>query len=164
MMPVDIRPITPADAAGYNRALDSVAREQKFLRLTRAPSLDSSKDFIADNISGANPHFVAVDEDVVVGWCDICRSDAARSEHVGELGMGLIATHRSRGIGPLLLEATLAAARPHFRRVELQVYETNLAAIRLYEKAGFTHEGRRRRAIHLDGLDRDILIMAMLFE
>ena len=161
-MPISIRPITPADAAQFHAVLDAVARERRFLRLTQAPPVEGSRDFIAANIASGNPQYVALDGDRVVGWCDICRSDEPGSEHCGSLGMGLLASHRGMGIGGNLLAATINAARGHFERVELDVYSANTSAIALYEKASFSHEGRRRKALFRDGAYQDILIMGLL--
>lgn len=162
MTPI-VRPITLSDAEGYNRALDAVARERKFLRLTEAPDMAASRDFVGRNIESGNPHVIAIEDGVVVGWCDICRDSSTGSEHVGSLGMGIVASHRGRGIGRALLQAALDQARAGFRRVELDVYASNTSAIALYEKAGFAHEGRRVGAIHLGGRDQDILMMGMVF-
>lgn len=161
-MTLTIRAITLADAEGYWAALDSVARERRYLRLLEAPPIEGSRRFIAANIERGNPHFVAVDGDSVVGWCDLCRSDETGSEHCGWLGMGIIARYRGLGIGANLLQAALNAARPAFHRVELDVYASNTAAIALYEKAGFVHEGRRRDALLRDGAYEDILTMGLI--
>lgn len=162
-MPITIRPITQADAEGFRAALDSVARERRFLRLTEAPPIERTRDFIANNIVRGNPQFVVLDGDLLVGWCDICRSGETETDHCGTLGMGLLASHRGLGIGANLLAATLNAARTRFGRIELDVYASNLAAIALYEKAGFVHEGRRRNALRRDGRFEDIVMMALLF-
>jgi RimJ/RimL family protein N-acetyltransferase len=162
-MTIAIRHITAADASGFHAALDSVARERRFLRLTSAPPLEQTRAFIADNIAKGNPQFVALDCGVLVGWCDICRSDKRGSEHCGSLGMGLVISHRGKGIGRDMLAATLDAAQSGFDRVELHVYESNTPAIALYEKSGFSHEGRRRRALRRDDRYEDILLMGLLF-
>lgn len=158
------RPITLSDVEGYNCALDAVARERRFLRLVEAPPLSASRDFVTGNIERGNPHIIAVTDGQVVGWCDICRDTSTGSEHVGSLGMGIVSTHRGRGIGRALIEATLDAARQSFRRVELDVYSSNTPAITLYEKVGFAHEGRRVQAIQIGGQDQDILMMGMVFK
>lgn len=163
-MTATIRAITLAEVEGYNRALDAVARERQFLRLTEAPPLSSSRDFVAGNIESGNPHFVAVVDGNVVGWCDICRDGSVGSQHVGSLGMGIVSSFRSRGIGRALIQSALDQARSRFRRVELDVYASNISAIALYEKVGFSHEGRRIGAIHIGGLDQDILMMGQLFQ
>jgi RimJ/RimL family protein N-acetyltransferase len=47
-------------------------------------------------------------------------------------------------------------------RVELEVYEHNPRARRVYEKCGFVLEGRRRDALLWDGVRYDALTMAVL--
>jgi diamine N-acetyltransferase len=47
-------------------------------------------------------------------------------------------------------------------RISLEVYEDNPRAIRSYEKAGFRHEGRKRRAHFAEGRHSDVLVMALL--
>jgi RimJ/RimL family protein N-acetyltransferase len=44
------------------------------------------------------------------------------------------------------------------------VYASNPVAIALYERCGFQHEGRRRRARLLDGVAEDVIEMALLFD
>jgi RimJ/RimL family protein N-acetyltransferase len=50
----------------------------------------------------------------------------------------------------------------NLNRIYLRVLETNPRAIRAYEKAGFTHEGRQRQADFRDGRYIDLLVMSML--
>ena len=50
----------------------------------------------------------------------------------------------------------------NLNRVALDVFDTNLRAVRSYEKAGFVHEGRRRQAFFKDGKYVDILQMSVL--
>ena len=50
----------------------------------------------------------------------------------------------------------------NLNRIALDVYDTNLRAIRSYEKVGFVHEGSKRQAIFRDGKYCDILQMSVL--
>ena len=52
----------------------------------------------------------------------------------------------------------------NLRRVGLIVFEYNPRAIRSYEKAGFSHEGRVRGAMQRDGKRWDFLYMGILRE
>jgi RimJ/RimL family protein N-acetyltransferase len=52
----------------------------------------------------------------------------------------------------------------NLNRLSLDVFETNLGAIRSYEKAGFVHEGRKRQGMYLEGQYIDILMMSVLRE
>jgi len=47
-------------------------------------------------------------------------------------------------------------------RVSLGVYDFNPRAQRVYEKCGFSHEGRLREALRWDGQWHDELLMAVL--
>lgn len=149
------------DAEGIQRCLDTVARERKWLGFLRAPSLEEVRSFIAEN----NPiQFVSEREGEVVGWCDVTPNRREGFLHSGALGMGVLAPFRSRGLGRLLLDATLLATRDvGLRRVELEVLSSNSGAIALYEKSGFAHEGRKHAARMLDGKTEDILLMALVW-
>lgn len=50
----------------------------------------------------------------------------------------------------------------NLHRIYLRVLENNPRAIRAYEKAGFTHEGRQRQADFRHGRYIDLLVMSML--
>ncbi len=60
------------------------------------------------------------------------------------------------------MESTILAAKEFgIERVELLVYKSNTPAIRFYEKAGFVHEGLKKKARKLDGKYDDVLLMAL---
>lgn len=50
----------------------------------------------------------------------------------------------------------------NLNRIYLQVFETNPAGIRCYEKAGFQHEGRLREARYHEGRYIDVRMMSIL--
>ena len=76
--------------------------------------------------------------------------------------MGVHKDYRRQGLGTLLLESTIDAAKEYgIERVELEVYTSNTPAIRLYEKLGFIHEGVKKKARKLDGIYYDLKVMAL---
>ena len=157
-----IRPITEADILAYHSVLGLVARERKYLRFLDAPPLESTRNFILSNIEKGNPHFVADVDGAIVGWCDITRDTDVSSQHVGTFGMGLHPDFRGKGIGGLLAKTVLTDAQDkRFIRIELTVNTQNLNAIELYEKLGFQHEGVMKAATFVDGVYRDIAMMAL---
>ena len=144
---------------GLHKALGAVALERRYLALTEPPSLAAMAAF-ADMLSRAGcPQLVALDGKKVVGWADLRPHDGDLAKHVGVLGMGLLPDYRGRGIGKRLLGELLE--RSPFERVELSVFADNTVAISLYEKAGFVHEGLKRRAVKLDGY-KDLVLMSRL--
>jgi RimJ/RimL family protein N-acetyltransferase len=154
---VEVRRSTAADVPALRACLDSVARERRFLSMLEAPPLDEVAAF------AAHPdvvQLVAVEADRVVGWADVRRVRGAGVAHRGSLGMGLLASHRGRGIGGRLLAAVLDQSRSlGVTRVELQVFRSNRAALHLYERHGFVIEGEQKRARILDGVADDIFLM-----
>jgi RimJ/RimL family protein N-acetyltransferase len=50
----------------------------------------------------------------------------------------------------------------NLHRLWLRVFETNQGAIRSYEKAGFTLEGKFREAQYLEGKYVNVMIMSVL--
>jgi RimJ/RimL family protein N-acetyltransferase len=65
---------------------------------------------------------------------------------VADLGMLVADGWRQRGIGSALLRASIDWARQAgAHKIALQVWPHNRAAIALYERFGFQHEGRLRR-------------------
>jgi RimJ/RimL family protein N-acetyltransferase len=159
---VSIVPITEEHIGEYHRAVDLVAREGKYLGRTEAPPLEDARTFTRENIARGNAHFVAVDGGRVVGWCDIVPSKREAFVHCGTLGMGLLAEYRGRGLGLRLLRAALDKAQQNgLERVELEVFEPNERAIRLYRNAGFVVEGTKVRGARLRGECYNVVCMTL---
>ncbi|MBB2700365.1 GNAT family N-acetyltransferase [Rhizobium phaseoli] len=165
MSDIRIEPIAAAHIDSFHRALDTVAREKKYLSMLEATPLPQTREFVMGMIAKGNPQFVALIGDEVVGWCDISRHFFPSHAHRGNLGMGILPAYRGRGLGRKLMETTLSAAQQTgFARVELDVYEDNSRAIALYEKMGFVREGIIRRAARIDGRFIDAIGMSFLFD
>jgi RimJ/RimL family protein N-acetyltransferase len=159
----DIVPIKPEHIEGCHRAIDSVARERKYLSIVEAFPLEQMRPYILSLIEKGDPMFVALVGDEVVGWCDIRRDHIFPAyAHRGVLGMGIVSGHRSRGLGHRLLDTALKFAFSQgLTRVELEVRGDNSRAIALYQKIGFAREGVIHNAMLLDGEYHDSLSMAI---
>jgi ribosomal protein S18 acetylase RimI-like enzyme len=164
-MSVTIAQVREEHIEGCHAALDVVAREHKYVVWLEAPPLEASRAFIGHSIAHRHPHFVALDGDRVVGWCDVTPLGRPAIPHGGVLGIGLLPEWRGRGVGRRLMQRTLEAARDFpLTRVELSVRADNERAIALYRKIGFEVEGRRRRVLRIDGLYYDDITMALLLD
>jgi len=160
-MGVEIVPIQRRHIAGFRDVLDSVARERRWLAYLEAPPLPRIRRFVLNGLRNGMAQYVAIDDGRVVGWCDVNPKSHETLRHSGVLGMGVAASHRGRGLGSALLRATLDAATVSgIRRVELVVRADNVAAIALYERHGFEHEGRLHDYMVVDGVSFDALLMA----
>ncbi|MFP4013578.1 MAG: N-acetyltransferase family protein [Chitinispirillaceae bacterium] len=146
----------------YNGAVDRVAREKKYLAATEGFALEQTESFLKMIVENRYPQFFALRGSEVIGWCDVIPKTAEGMRHVGVLGMGVVEKYRSGGIGTGLLDRTLKeAARYGLEKVELEVFASNRAAVRLYARFGFETEGKRVRARKLHGRYDDILLMGL---
>ena len=160
---IEIVPIGRQHIAGFHVALDSVAKERRYLAMLEAPSFVRTRRFVLNSLKDGAVHVVAVADDAVVGWCDLRPKTTPTLRHTAVLGMGIVAAYRGRGIGGRLLAATLELALARgIRRSELIVRADNAAAIALYRRFGFVDEGTCRNYMRVDDVDHDALLMARL--
>ena len=159
---ISITNIEQKHVTGFHDALDIVAKEKKYLAWIEAPPIDSTQRFVKENIANNIPQVVALDDDKVIGWCDIEPLPRATRKHTGTLGIGILPVYRNKGIGTKLIMATLERARgAGIEKVELEVLHTNVNAIGLYRKIGFQNEGRRLKAVKIDDTYYDCILMAL---
>jgi len=160
---ISVVPIAESHVEGFRACLDAVAREKRFLAQIEAPPPAEVLAFVRSNIASDVAQFVALDDDRVVGWCDILPEWAHALQHRGSLGMGVLPAWRGRGIGRALLSASLEKARNRgLTRVELEARVDNDAAIMLYERAGFVREAVKRHGVRYDGVYYDTVQMYLL--
>lgn len=158
-----IIPIEEKHIESFWQAVDEVAREHKYLAFLEGPPIETTYDFVRGNIEGGWPQIVALDNDKVIGWCDICSLDRPVFAHCGMLGLAVLKAYRGQGLGKALMQKALTLAKAKgLSRIELTVYQTNTNAIQLYEQFGFVLEGIKRKAALIDGHYIDVLCMARL--
>ena len=162
---IAIREVCASDLVSLNNLINEVSAERRYLATIDGFTLEAHKAFLEQILARNLPQYVAVDNGIVVGWCDILPMSAKGFEHVGRLGMGVHQTYRKRGLGRrLLAECLRAAAQRGIEKVELEVFSDNVPAVRLYESFGFQREGCRAYARKLDGDYQDVLLMARFLE
>lgn len=112
--------------------------------------------------AGSDPRFVIDADGVAVGFIGLFDFDHL-ARHA-EIGIALVSEVRGRGIGTAAIEQIVdfAFVRCNLRRLHLEVIESNQGAIRAYEKAGFTVEGRQREHAWVRGRYEDIVRMGLL--
>jgi putative acetyltransferase len=164
-MTIDIVPLQAKHFPQMREVLDVVAREGRYLAFLQAPSQEVAFAFYKGILDGDWPHFVAMDDGRVVGWCDILPTHGEARSHVGTLGIGVLHGFRGRGLGEALMKAAIAKAwAKGFTRIELTVRADNPRAVKLYERMGFETEGRQRNAFCVRGEYFDAFSMARLRE
>jgi RimJ/RimL family protein N-acetyltransferase len=115
--------------------------------------------------AGAAPAamFVAVVDERAVGWVTMRGSDRKRLRHQCSLGISVDRSARRRGVGRALMTAAIGWARDaRLARIELRVMTRHTAAVALYERMGFVHEGIIRGGIRIGDALHDDHVMGLL--
>src|SRR3990172_8891811 len=161
-----VRPATPSDARKVVDYLRAILQD-------RQSSIADQDEMILDVMTGRehlrrileNPLscvYVAETENEIVGFltCECGRRRKIR--HTAEIGMSVRDDYRRQGVGSALLEVVETWAREtgRIRKITLNVFETNVSALRLYEKYGFEVEGVLKEHINLDGEYLNLVLMA----
>lgn len=162
-MDIAVVPIQEGHAASFRECLDTVAREKRYLAQIEAVPLERLREFVRESVKNDAVQFVALDGERVIGWADVFPHWPHATAHRGNLGIGVLPAYRGKGIGKRLLEACIAKAwTKGMTRIELESRVDNVNAIRLYERAGFRHEGVKRNAMRFDGVYYDAVEMGLL--
>lgn len=147
-----------ADAADYVRLLERIDRESRFLMWEpgeRQVSVDDIRSRLTGSESSKRLRLV-----VLVGLLVAHRGQPRRVRHRADFTMAVLQDHQGRGIGRELLAALDSwATAVGISRLELTVMSDNEPALALYERAGYSFEGRKRNAIIVDGIGVDELVM-----
>lgn len=107
--------------------------------------------------------FVAKDGTKIVGYITVVTGKFKKVQKNAYIVMAVLDEYRGKGIGTALLMHVEEFARERgMHRIELEVFESNTGAIKLYEKNGFAHEGRRKEAVRTANGYEDILWMGKL--
>ena len=102
----------------------------------------------------------------VVGASTLHRSHAPRKQHLADCGVSVHPDYWNRGVGSALIGAMVDLADQWLglKRLELEVFTDNAAAIHLYEKFGFVVEGTKRKYAFRQGEYVDTHVMARVRE
>jgi putative acetyltransferase len=98
----------------------------------------------------------------VVGSSVLHLARGPRKRHAADCGISVHPDYWNQGVGSALIAAVVDLADHwlNLRRIELEVYVDNAAAIHLYEKFGFVIEGTKREYAFREGEYVDTHVMA----
>lgn len=165
---VTITKATPEDSQDFLFLRTQLEQETNFMVFTkgeRTLSVEKIENQIREISQYDNQVlFIARYNGKPAGFLMVYHVVAKKLTYTGELAIGIIAEHEGKGIGSALMYALDEWNTPtKLHRIELDVDENNVQAIRLYEKFGFEVEGIRRDAIFLDGKFLNKIQMARLY-
>ena len=101
-------------------------------------------------------------ESHVIGHLQIWYSQRLRQATLGRVAIAPAQRGNSLANPCLQLAKAQAFSRPWVNRIELRVYDHNLAAIAAYKRAGFTYEGTRRQSTPIGSIFWNTDVMSLL--
>jgi len=159
---IEIRPLTPADAAAYRGIRLAGLRESPeafgstFDRENIQPLAWFRDRLAASQVFGA---FCSAD---LLGIAGFAIREGEKERHKGLLwGMYVRPDVRKGGLGRQLVEAVFEYARAHVEVIQLSVVSGNELARRLYAALGFVEYGLERDSLKQNGRYYDEILMAL---
>ena len=164
---VRIRTARPYDAAALLDLKHQLDEETAFMMYEPGERDSSVRDLARELAAIArSPNsavLLAELGDQLVGYLELTGGSFRRSRATAYLVIGVRADAAGLGIGTGLLQQAKDWAAAHgLHRLELTVMAHNTRAIRLYERMGFSAEGRRSECLLIDGRFIDELTMAVI--
>ncbi len=164
---VRLTPLTTADAPTLARwQLDN-----EFLRLLDAkPAFPRNEqqiiEWMRDGQRGRDNYLFAIRavfNEELIGFMELGEILWTHRNSWVAIGIGE-RDYRGRGYGyeAMSLALDFAFRELNLHRVQLTVFSYNEAAIRLYDKLGFTREGAQRQFMERDGQRHDMLLYGIL--
>ncbi len=137
---VHLRRFTEGDLPRLTRAIDTVCAEGRWMRTARFEPDAGWKHALAYPDCPCHLLLVAEDSGNIVGWCRAFPADA--EEAAITLGLGLLPSHRDRGIGSAMMRQALDwARRAGYQQAYLTAYADNARAIHVFSRHGFEFAG-----------------------
>ena len=102
---------------------------------------------------------------IPIGRMFLNRSSSDQVHHRNStIGIDIIAQYQRQGYGSEAIEWVLnwGFKMAGLHRIEIGCFSYNRGALKLYEKLGFTLEGRKRESIWFDGAWHDTILLSML--
>lgn len=145
-----LRPLAAEDAEGVAR-----------VECESFPTPWSREDFWREASNDFACYIVAVEDDEIIGFAGCWIS----FEEAQVTNIALRKTHRGCGIGRALMEEMMrAAAARGAERMTLEVRPSNMPALHLYERLGFSAVGVRKKYYQDNGEDAILMWHTQLKE
>ncbi len=140
---MELRRIQLADVPSFLALWRRVYAEGEFL--ASPPPPESRISPIIERVMREKiPVFVMCEHDTLVGEVEVfpgslCGQKGKDADKTGYVGIQIDARHRGKSVGSELMRVAIAdSLRYGYDALALSVYESNLRAVRLYDRLGFT--------------------------
>lgn len=123
---------------------------------------------MAQKIEGAKKKgtiFLAEDEGRLIGFIGVFGTSHKIYENTREIAIAVLKAYWGQGVATALFTQALKwAKKKKIHRLQLDVYDFNKAAIKLYKKFGFKKEGVKKEAVRIGKKFIDVIGMGLILK
>jgi phosphinothricin acetyltransferase len=147
----------PAIVAIYNASVPGSTATAD----TEPVFIESRHPWFRDHDPEKHPLWVAVDDEIVIGWLSFQSFYGRPAYHTtAEISVYVHPEWQRKGIGKALLSAAVQRAPRHgFKTLLGFIFGHNEASLHLFESFGFQRWGILPAVAELDGIERDLIIL-----
>ncbi|MFZ4403250.1 MAG: GNAT family N-acetyltransferase [Pseudobdellovibrionaceae bacterium] len=152
-----LRSITPDDAQDFLIFKTQIPLESSNMLYAGLPLpllQKMAEQLAVDALDSVSLNIGVFDNQRIVGSLGFRVSDPTHPwlKHIGHFNMMILKEFWGQGVAQqLLAEQDLHAQKKSIQRIEALVKADNERGLKLYEKSGFTIEGRKEKAAFIDG-------------
>ena len=161
--PFTLRRLDGSDAAAYRELrLEGLRSHPEAFGVSWEDEASKPTEWFAERLKGNAVFGGWLDSLTLVGVAGLKVPEAAKLRHKGILwGMYVMPEARGSGLAPTLIARVVEHATDAVEEIQLTVAASNLAAVRLYARAGFVQYGLDRRALKIGDQYFDEMLMTL---
>lgn len=154
-----IRIAKKEDAAAIIDLVKEVINEVEYFPL-EAEEFDFTVESEIEFIENIELFLVCEIDGKIVGSSTLIRGKYKKIAHTALFGITILNQYTNLGIGTQMLDAVIKHAKGHgIEKIELEVFEDNLPALKLYRRCGFVVVGKKENYIKTNDYYHNLLIM-----
>ncbi|MDY4010519.1 MAG: GNAT family N-acetyltransferase [Fusobacterium gastrosuis] len=125
---------------------------------------EDEKKFLEEvKASDVSEMFIAFYQGKQVGNIIFRGNELKRARHYGNIGISVLKEYWGNNIGSKLIDRIIEWAKENgIKKINLEVFENNERAIKLYERKGFKLEGNIEMARYVNGEYKNLLIYGLI--
>jgi len=164
-----LRYAVPKDAGDIIQTVKSASPERSYVLMEHyGKNPASEKEYITGLDRQRNLLLVALAGSTVVGSLAGLQADGGQrpqTAHILKIGLHLTEAYRGQGIGSEMLNYAIEWAEEHgFKKMEASIFTTNKRSLRMFGRAGFDEECKKRRQFRVGNEFIDEVCMGKLLD
>ena len=160
--PVTFRHICPEDKALFTTFIRALPARDNYYLLVDVGTDQAIERWVEDVEYGHTIGVVALEDDIIIGYCSVDTNELPWIRHTGEIRMSVALAYRGCGIGRILAHEVFAIARARgLEKIWARMASSQRASQSVFQSLGFHTEALLSDFVkNKDGLTEDLVMMS----